>query len=170
MERNNCRHISLRFSYDNPEHIRIMDMLDDLNTDVHKSKNQFIITAISYYMDAIKSGDLTYSGRREQEEMEAAFATREYVDDAVARMSGTVRTELYEDMVRFLGSMAFGTALNRGMTVQPEQEPQNRPQGGAYQSRTDYETMHTADTAEDIAETLGTYDNVLKQVMDWSED
>ena len=64
MENNNCRHMSIRLNYDNPEHVRIMDMLDDLNTEVHKSKNQFILTAITYYMDSIKSGDLTYSGRR----------------------------------------------------------------------------------------------------------
>lgn len=56
--------MSIRLNYDNPEHVRIMDMLDDLNTEVHKSKNQFILTAITYYMDSIKSGDLTYSGRR----------------------------------------------------------------------------------------------------------
>lgn len=36
------RRIPVRLSYGNPEHVKIMDILDDLNLDVHKSRNQFI--------------------------------------------------------------------------------------------------------------------------------
>ena len=45
MGKNDCRRIPIRFSYDNPEHMRILDTLDDLNLDVHKSKSHFIIVS-----------------------------------------------------------------------------------------------------------------------------
>lgn len=170
MENNNCRHMSIRLNYDNPEHVRIMDMLDDLNTEVHKSKNQFILTAITYYMDSIKSGDLTYSGRREQEEREARFATKEDVEAAVAGMSRTIKTELYEELIRFLGSMAFGTAVGRGMAgeMEPRQSGQMREEANYGSSGNG--TMQTESPPEDVTEALSRFDNVLQHVMDWSED
>ena len=156
-----------------------MDMLDDLNTDVHKSKNQFILTAISYYMDAMKNGNLTYTAKREQEEREAAFASKDYVDESLAKMAGKVKTELYEEMIRFLGSMAFGAAANRGLVMQSgESNISFMPVGGAdanlqnsaVQSSGLPDDNSNAATAEDIADKLGNYENVLSHVMDWSED
>lgn len=156
-----------------------MDMLDDLNTDVHKSKNQFILTAISYYMDAMKNGNLTYTAKREQEEREAAFASKDYVDESLAKMAGKVKTELYEEMIRFLGSMAFGAAANRGLVMQSgESNTSFMPVGGAdanlqnsaVQSGGLPDDNSNAATAEDIADKLGNYENVLSHVMDWSED
>ena len=179
MENNSCRHLSLRLNYNNPEHLRIMDMLDDLNTDVHKSKNQFILTAISYYMDAMKNGNLTYTAKREQEEREAAFASKDYVDESLAKMAGKVKTELYEEMIRFLGSMAFGAAANHGLMMQSgevnasfmsEGRADANNQSNAVQNSGLSDDTGNAATAEDIADTLGNYENVLSHVMDWSED
>lgn len=179
MENNSCRHLSLRLNYNNPEHLRIMDMLDDLNTDVHKSKNQFILTAISYYMDAMKNGNLTYTAKREQEEREAAFATKDYVDESLAKMAGKVKTEIYEEMIRFLGSMAFGAAANHGLVIQsgesntsfmPVSGAATDAQSNSVQGSGFPDDTGNAATAEDIADRLGNYENVLSHVMDWSED
>ncbi len=41
-----CRHISVRLNPDDPKHVHIIDVLDDLNLDVHKSKNRFLVNAL----------------------------------------------------------------------------------------------------------------------------
>ncbi len=55
-----CRHISVRLNPDDPKHVHIIDVLDDLNLDVHKSKNRFLVNALVYYINSMESGTLTY--------------------------------------------------------------------------------------------------------------
>lgn len=165
MGKNDCRRIPIRFSYDNPEHMRILDTLDDLNLDVHKSKSHFIMNAIAFYIDAIESGNLTNAAVKEQKEKQQEFVTKDELDDRIARISDSIKTELYQDVVKFLGGMMltplanrseFPPAMQRGVSADKAIEPESEEDD--------------VSTGEDISKTLVQYDNVLSQVMSWSED
>ena len=164
MGKNDCRRIPIRFSYDNPEHMRILDTLDDLNLEVHKSKSHFIMNAIAFYMDAIESGNLTNAAVQKQREMEKEFVTKDELDERLASISGEIKTELYQDVVKFLGGMMLMPAAYRS------DFSQNRSPDNSYERNTGTQGNADSDNEEDISKALGKYDNVLSQVMSWSED
>ena len=165
MGKNDCRRIPIRFSYDNPEHMRILDTLDDLNLDVHKSKSHFIMNAIAFYMDAIESGNLTNAAVQKQKEMEKEFVTKDELEERIKQISESIKTELYQDVVKFLGGMMLMPVANRNNIASPStgHDGYERDIGS-----------HVEDDAtkkeDDISKTLGQYDSVLSQVMSWSED
>lgn len=156
------RRIPVRLSYGNPEHVKIMDILDDLNLDVHKSRNQFIINAILFYVDAIKNDTLTYAEERRQKEMEERFVTQ----DEMQKFSDKVKTELYEEMIKFLAGTFMTSGAGRALPYA------NVPAGNytAGQTDTDIRGESKGTANDDVAETLSQYDNVMQQVMNWSED
>ena len=162
MSMTDYRRIPIRLSYGNPEHVKIMDILDDLNLDVHKSRNQFIINAITFYVDAIKNDTLTYSEERRQKEMESKFVTQ----DEIQKFSDKVKTELYEEMIKFLAGTIMTSGAGRTL-------PYANVPAGSYKdgdTNTDIREESKVPANEDVAETLSQYDNVMQQVMSWSED
>ena len=156
------RRIPIRLSYCNPEHVKIMDILDDLNLDVHKSRNQFIINAITFYVEAIRNDTLTYTEERRQREMEEKFVTHDEMLDLWEKFSDKVKTELYEEMIKFLAGTFMTSGTNRALP--------NASAGSYAEENTESREDSAAPANEDVAETLSRYDNVLQQVMSWSED
>lgn len=67
-----------RFNVKNPQHKRINEVLANLNSDVCKSKSQFMIDAIEYYIDnfgkeafvIVKKSQIDYVTREELERLE----------------------------------------------------------------------------------------------------
>lgn len=56
---------SIRCSKDNPQHVNVNRVLSDLNTDIYKSKNQFLIDAVDYYIKMLNEEDLTNTAAME---------------------------------------------------------------------------------------------------------
>ena len=161
MEKNDCRRFSLRLNYDNSDHLRIMDTLDDLNLEVHKSKNQFVVNALIHYMDFLKNDTLTCTAERQRKEREKSYVTKEYVDSLVKDMSEALKSKLYEDLMRFL----VGAMVSSGMgKAYPVETVENFTQDGSGMDNSD------SVKPDDLTETLGQYDSVLSQVMSWSEE
>lgn len=50
---------SVRCSRDNPQHVHVHQILNDLNNEIFKSKNQFIIDAIEFYSKSLNQDELT---------------------------------------------------------------------------------------------------------------
>ena len=148
MEKSNIRHYNFRLNYDNPKHVDIIDILDDLNLSVHKSKNNFICNAIEYYVDALDRGDLTNKAKEKREAERAQIVTKKDLE----RFREEIFTELYREVFRVLGSanITVGSPMENGRTVTEEQAEQG--------------------AGDDISNALGQYDNILAQVMSWSED
>ena len=149
MERSNIRHYNLRLNYNNPDHVEIIDILDDLNLEVHKSKNHFICKAIEFYAEAVGKGDLTNAGGKKQEEEGKQVVTRNELEQVRAQ----IFAEVYREMFRTLGSGNM-----------PRADPKEQPDPG-HVADSDGETEEP-----DISEKLSQYDNVLAQVMRWGED
>ncbi len=152
MEKKEVRHVTVRLSYDNPEHMKIMGILDDLNLSVHRSKNQFIINAIGYYVDMLENGDLTNAAAKKSEE--TRYITEQTFEEELSKMKSAVRTEIYEDIIRFLGS---------GMVISK--------MGFSETDRFQKNDRSEAEKAEEnVPDTLSRFDNVMQHVMDWSDD
>ena len=152
--------LHLRLSYDNPDHLRIIDTLDDLNLAVYKSKNQFIVNALLHYMDSVNSDTLTYSAEQRKKDMEKSYVTKEYVDGLMEKMADRVKENLYEEMMRFFAGAAVSSGMGRAF---PETVRELPPDKDGMDSSGDKK-------ADDLTETLGQYDSVLSQVMSWSEE
>lgn len=56
---------NVRCSMSNKQHVEVHKVLSDLNLDIFKSKNQFIIDAIEYYIKALNQEDLTNTAAME---------------------------------------------------------------------------------------------------------
>ena len=51
MAKENISYTTLRLNIDNPKQLRAIQILNNLNTEVHKNKTQFILAAIEFYID-----------------------------------------------------------------------------------------------------------------------
>lgn len=53
MARKDVEQFNLRLNLNNPNHLKIYRTFQDLNTDIHKSRNNFIIEALLRYINGI---------------------------------------------------------------------------------------------------------------------
>lgn len=104
---------NMRMNLENEQHRRIHRILLDLNTDVYKSVNQFLIDATDSYIRKLEGKELTNEDMGRQEE--SIYATREDVEKAVREM----KDEILREMISILASSMFA-----GKVVQmPEAKP-----------------------------------------------
>ena len=115
METNNCRYYTLRLNPDNAEHIELIDVLDDLNLEVHKSKNRFMINAIKYYVDSIRDGSLTYTSAKERMEMEDRYPTMDYLDKKIDACKTEMREEFYQDIIHTLETTLLNVSIKNNV-------------------------------------------------------
>lgn len=59
MGKGNIVYHNLRMNLDNEQHRRVHSVLAELNTDVHKSVNQFLIDAADSYISRLAGNELT---------------------------------------------------------------------------------------------------------------
>lgn len=64
MARKDVEQFNLRLNLNNSNHLKIYRTFQDLNTDIHKSRNNFIIEALLRYINGISDEDLTLPERR----------------------------------------------------------------------------------------------------------
>ena len=58
---------TLRLSRRNPNHIRMHQILVDLDKSVYKSQNQFIVDAVEFYINALEEDVITNSGKQKRQ-------------------------------------------------------------------------------------------------------
>lgn len=76
-KKDNIVYHNMRMNLDNEQHRRIHRVLTDLNTDVHKSVNQFLIDATDAYIRALEGNDLTTGEMAKTEAQVQPYVTRE---------------------------------------------------------------------------------------------
>ena len=60
---------SVRLNMSNPQHVKINDVIQNLDPKIFKSKNQFIIDAIQFYIDNYGKETFAMDGLREDDEV-----------------------------------------------------------------------------------------------------
>ena len=58
---------SVRLNMSNPQHVKINDVIQNLDPKIFKSKNQFIIDAIQFYIDNYGKRNLCYQEEGKKE-------------------------------------------------------------------------------------------------------
>lgn len=91
---------SLRMNLDNEQHRRVHQVLAKLNTEIHKSVNQFLIDAADFYIQSFQEEGLFKESKKETK-----YISRQDLE--------IVRRELREEMKNEI-IILLGTALTKG--------------------------------------------------------
>ena len=101
---------TLRLSRRNPNHIRMHQILVDLDKSVYKSQNQFIVDAVEFYINALEEDVITNSGKQKRQE---SFATKEELQESMrAEMITEVNKQILSVIGTFTGNLIKGTNIN----------------------------------------------------------
>lgn len=104
---------SLRLNMDNEQHYRIQKVLADLDKDIHKSENQFIINAIDFYISSFEGdGIIRLSEARQKIE----YLTKADLEE----IRREIKSDVKEDMIRLLGSVVIGSPTIKALEYQPK--------------------------------------------------
>ena len=104
MSKTNICYHSLRLNMDNEQHQRVEKVLADLNTEIHKSVNKFIVDSIDFYIRSLDGENLVAQpgGKKEKE-----YLTRE----DLAGIYADIREKARDEVVRMLGIALAGSRL-----------------------------------------------------------
>lgn len=100
---------TLRLSRRNPNHIKMHQILVDLDKSVYKSQNQFIADAVEFYINALENDTITNSEREKREEN---FITKADLKEMKETIRMEVMNEVNKQMLSILGSFTGNFARN----------------------------------------------------------
>ena len=104
---------TLRLNRRNPNHIRMHQILVDLDKSVYKSQNQFIVDAVEFYINALEEDVITNSGKQKRQE---SFATKEELQEVKESLRAEMITEVNKQILSvigtFTGNLIKGTNIN----------------------------------------------------------
>lgn len=141
MAKSNICYHNVRLNLDNEQHCRVHKVLAELNTEIHKSVNQFIVDAVDYYIRGLNDESLVKGA--EEPKKDAGYITREDLDGIRSELKSEVKSEII---------MLLGAALGAG-TVRAAEGATDR--GGM-----DSTAMKAAD------DTKGTDDPTMMELVD----
>ena len=107
---------SLRLNLDNEQHRRVQRVLADLNLDVHKSINQFLVEAVDCYIRKLEGTELTYEDVPKKQD--SNYITR----DELEQMRIEIKDELQKEMIGVLASSLITGKVVHMPEVRPVRE------------------------------------------------
>ena len=103
MAKSNICYHSVRLNLDNEQHCRVHKVLSELNTEIHKSVNQFIVDAVDYYIRSLNDESLVKDAVEPKKN--AGYISRDDLDSIRAELKSEVKNEII---------MLLGAALGAG--------------------------------------------------------
>ena len=67
MARKQYEQFCLRFSMENPTHVKLFRIINNLDSDIYRSKNQFIMEALEAYVSGKSIDELCKKEKQEEE-------------------------------------------------------------------------------------------------------
>jgi hypothetical protein len=111
---------NVRCSKNNPQHVSVNKILNDLNLNIYKSKNQFIIDAIEAYCNMLNQDDLTVNATIERARKEG-YVTRKELAEIKREICSSVVKEVQQEVISMLGiaiaakqSVSMGGEMTEG--------------------------------------------------------
>jgi len=132
---------SLRLNMEIPQHRKIHEVLKDLNPDIYKSKNRFLVNAVELYIDSFEKEELTKQGSRKKAYGQE-YVSREELESWKEQMRYELLTEVRNEVIRMLGGVVSGMRFG-----------------------TESQIVERREEMEETAEADGTME---KLAMDWS--
>ena len=87
---------SVRLNMSNPQHVKINDVIQNLDPKIFKSKNQFIIDAIQFYID--NYGKETFVIKKKEKER-AEYIRSEDIDDIKEEVIEAATNEARKEVI-----------------------------------------------------------------------
>ena len=103
MAKSNICYHNVRLNLDNEQHCRVHKVLAELNTEIHKSVNQFIVDAVDYYIRSLNDESLVKGAGEPRKD--AGYITRDDLDGIRSELKNEVKSEII---------MLLGAALGAG--------------------------------------------------------
>ncbi len=121
--RQNIVYHSLRLNLQNEQHHRVHLVLANLNTDVHKSVNQFLINAVDAYVNGSKDSVTQRSGGNPDKH----YVVKEELD----ALRKEIKDELKTEMIVILGSIVTNGAVRQVAAVAPNTQEESSENYGS---------------------------------------
>ncbi|MCQ4756918.1 MAG: ATP-binding protein [Anaerostipes sp.] len=122
MARENLVFNSLRLNMNNPQHVKINEILCSIDKDVCKSKNQFIIDAIEFYIENFGKEVLI------KEDNSTRYVTTDELEEIKQEIMEAAMTEARREVIRVLGTAVSGSRVTESVAkaaiVNTEHEPE----------------------------------------------
>ena len=100
---------TVRLNMLNPAHVTINKVLNELNLDIFKSKNQFFIDAATYYIENYGQEELTQPKKEKEPEEEPEFVSTEDMEAIEERIRQAAkeeaRQEANKEVMTMVGSL-----------------------------------------------------------------
>lgn len=128
MAKSNICYHNVRLNIDNEQHCRVHKILTELNREIHKSVNQFIVDAVDYYIRSLNDESFV---RETEEQKNAEYITRDDLDGIREELKNEVRSDII---------MLLGAALGAG-NMRASEENMSRNSVKAVAEETDDPTM-----------------------------
>ena len=103
MAKSNICYHNVRLNLDNEQHCRVHKILAELNTEIHKSVNQFIVDAVDFYIRSLNDESLVKGAGEPKKD--AGYITRDDLDGIRSELKNEVKSEII---------MLLGAALGAG--------------------------------------------------------
>ena len=117
---------SVRLNMNNPQHVKINEVIQNLDPKIFKSKNQFIIDALQFYID--NYGRETFVAKKKEKER-AEYIRSEDIEDIKAEVIEAATSEARKEVIRLLGGVISGMnvaqPIVRPVIEEKEEEPDN---------------------------------------------
>lgn len=95
MARKQYEQFCLRFSLDNPEHVKLFRILNHLDPDIYRSKNQFVLEAMEAYVSGKSVDDFCEKDKTEEKET----LTRQDLLEFGEQIREEIKKELYQEII-----------------------------------------------------------------------
>ena len=148
-------HFSLRFSYDKPEHRKIIDALEDIDKTQYSSKTHFIICAIEHYIKWISLDDSERWQLVREKKGEGDYMTREEFESELENYNAKIKAEMYETMIQFMSGSV--------------QKIPSDMAGNTKASNSNHKD-NRSNVSDNLTSDLSQYAGVMESVLSWSED
>ncbi len=104
MAKDNLITNTFRLNMNNPTHVKINNVLKNLNPKIYKSRNQFLIDAAVFFIEHY--GDESFMERKEDEVIH--FVTQDELEVIKKEMIQNAMTEARREVIHLLGDLIAG--------------------------------------------------------------
>ena len=117
---------SVRLNMNNPQHVKINEVIQNLDPKIFKSKNQFIIDALQFYID--NYGREAFVIKKKEKER-AEYIRSEDIEDIKAELIEAATSEARKEVIRLLGGVISGMnvpqTIVRAVSEEHEEETED---------------------------------------------
>lgn len=109
--------INFRLNIDNPQHMKIAKVINNLNPEIYKSKNKYIADALEFFIDNYGSDAFTLNKAVE----ENSFIKKKDFNEMRIKIEEKAVTAARNEVIRLLGGIVMNSGNATRITAQEDE-------------------------------------------------